>query len=167
MKKIIYIILIVGVLVSLALSIRNSTKSNEIRYFDYNRVYNECDLKVDLEKKLKTSGSEKESQLDSLKMEVSFLSQSINQKKASSEEILEFEKMKNRYLTFKERYEEEHISRKEEYYGQIRNHVNVKAESYAIEKGIDFYFASMGDGVLMYGSEIKDETEEFLNFLNQ
>ena len=135
-------------------------------FFDYNKVYNECELKLELEKDLEEVVSARKSELDSMQLNLSFMSNKIKSGNASNEDLNEFELMKSQYLTFQGRYEEENIRLKEEYFTQIRKEINEKAKIFAEETGLDYLFSAVGDGSLMYAKESEEVTEEFLNYVN-
>lgn len=136
-------------------------------YFDYNTAYNECDLKKSLETDLEKLVSSRKSELDSLQMELSFLSNKIQTGETNDAELTTFEDLKNRYLTMQNRYEEENIRLKETYFAQIRTDINEKAKSFAAANGYDYLFAAVGDGSLMYANESDDVTSQFLDYLNK
>jgi len=167
MNRIFKISIIAGVSLSLAMSFYTYFGQKNIAFFDYNEVYNNCELKQKLEKDLLKVGSERKGELDSLQFELSFLSQKIEQKKSSQIEIDRFEEMKNRYLTYQQKYEEENMRLKETYFNQIRKEINDKAKLFAESNGIDYFFAAVGDGSLMYGSPSVDLTEEFKLYVDK
>lgn len=136
-------------------------------FIDYNTVYNNCEIKKKLEKDLLTVTNSRKSELDSLQMELSFLSEKIKANTASNEQLGNFEDMKNRFLTLQEKYEEENIRLKETYFTQIRQEINEKAKEFSIKNGYDYLFSAMGDGSLMYASESEDVTEEFQHFIDK
>lgn len=157
----------VGLVLLLGINIYQYLNQTELAFFDYNIAYNNCKLKLKLEKDLMKVGSQRKSELDSLQMELSFLSQKIGEKRASQDETNFFEDMKNRFLTLKEKYEQENMQLKETYFGQIRKELNDKARMFAEKNGYDYLFAATGDGALMYASEAEDVTKEFQQFLDK
>jgi Skp family chaperone for outer membrane proteins len=152
---------------SICISVYAMSGKKQLAHFDYNEVYNDCTLKKTLEKDLESVVSSRKSELDSLQLELSFLSTKIQGGQTDQEELNRFENMKNRYLTFQERYEQENIRLKENYYAQIRTEINEKAREYAEENGYDYFFSAVGDGSLMYAVESDDKTKEFMNFLDK
>ena len=152
---------------ALILSFLGLKGDDNIVYFDYNEVYNNSDIKNRLEKDLKKVGSMRQSELDSLQMELSFLSKKIGENATNEQELGNFEDLKERYLGLQQHYEEESVRLKETYFNQIREEINKKAKTFAEMKGYDYVFAGMGDGTLMYGVEALDVTDEFQKYLNQ
>lgn len=136
-------------------------------FIDYNTVYNNCKLKVSLEKDLERLTTKRKSELDSLQLQVSFLSQEVSGANSSSEKLAEFENQKNRFLTLQQQYEQENMRLKETYFTQIRKDINDKTQAFAASKGYDYFFAAVGDGALMYGSESEDVTKEFQEYLDK
>ncbi len=160
--------LIVGLcIVSIAMCVSIVMNQKQTAFFDFNEVYNNCNLKVKLENDLKTVGSQRQAELDSLKMELTILSQAIESNTASNDQVQEFEDLKSRFLMFSQRYEEENIRLKDTYYSQIREEINEKAEIFAKENGYDYLFAAMGDGTIMYANPDEEVTEQFKSFLDK
>ncbi len=153
-------------IISLGLAISVFVNQKKIAFIDYNTVYNNCQIKKRLEKDLQSITNKRKNELDSLQMELSFLSEKIKVNNASKEEIGKFDEMRNRFMTFQEKYEEENVRLKETYFSQIRQEINDKAKEFALKKGYNYLFSAMGDGALMYGSESEDVTVEFQNFID-
>ena len=137
-------------------------------YFDYNEVYNNSDLKKKLEKDLEMVVGMRKTQLDSMQLELSFISQKIQAGTVNDQAILsKFEDDKSRYMTYQSQYEEENARLKETYFNQIRKDINDKSMLYAKEQGYTFLFAAMGDGALMYADENKNITDDILEYINK
>ncbi|MCH2229643.1 MAG: OmpH family outer membrane protein [Crocinitomicaceae bacterium] len=166
MNRIKDIILFTGVIVAIILAVMANSQNNDIAFFDYNRVYNECNLKIELENDLKTVSSSRQSELDSLQMELSFFSDKISKRTSSEEETMKFEELRNRYLGLKQRYEEENLRLKENYFTQIRQSINEQSKDFAKEIDVDYFFAAVGDGSLMYADDVEDMTAELILFVN-
>ena len=136
-------------------------------FIDYNTVYNNCKLKISLEKDLQRVTQSRKSELDSMQLELSFLSQAIQSGKTDNTRLAAFEDAKTRFLTLQERYEQENMRLKETYFTQIRQEINDKAKLFAAQHGYDYFFAAMGDGALMYASESQDVTKAFQAYLDK
>lgn len=160
-------ILLVGLLaVSISLTIYTLMNQPKTGYFDYNEVYNNCKLKLRLEKDLVRVGNGRKSELDSLQLELTFLSQKIEAKQASAGELGNFEDLKNRFLTLQGRYEEENMRLKETYFNQITKEINDKARLFGAENHYDYLFSANGDGSLMYGADGENVTKAFQKYLD-
>ncbi len=166
-NKFLKISLIASVLISLTISITVFVTQKKTAFIDYNTVYNNCTIKKKLEKDLLSVANNRKSELDSLQMELSFLSEKIQANTASNEQLSNFEDMKNRFLTLQEKYEEENIRLKETYFTQIRQDINEKAKEFSIKNGYDYLFSANGDGALMYSSESEDVTKDFQLFIDK
>lgn len=168
MKKGIYIGFTALILTNLVLIGLYFLRSNDnTAYFEFNKVYNECALKIKLEKDLEKVFSTRKSELDSLQLELSLLSGKIEAKTASGLELQQFEDMKNRFLTIQDNYGQENARLKETYTAQIRKEINEKARLFAEQKGYTYLFAAMGDGTIMYGADKKDVTKDFQEFIDK
>ncbi len=167
MKKtgwiIIIALLVINTVAIAWLYMGNPTKT---AYIDYNIVYNNCKLKLSLEKDLQRVTNLRKAELDSMQLELSFQSESIKNGKASQETLDTFEETKNRFFMLQTRYEEENMRLKETYSTQIRKEINEKSRQFAESRGYAYLFAAMGDGAIMYGSPSEDVTAEFRKFLD-
>ena len=137
-------------------------------FFDYNKVYNDSAMKQKLEKDLERLVSMRKSQLDSMQLELSFVSQRIQSGSVKDAATLgKFEDDKSRYMTYQQQFEEENSRLKETYFNQIRKDINDKAVLFAKEQNYTFLFAAMGDGALMYADEKRDVTKAFQEYVNR
>lgn len=168
MKKQLLVISAIAIgIAALTMSIVNSGGQMKMAYFDYNKVYNESSLKKDLEKDLERLVSSRKSELDSMQLELTLMSNRVQSGTANQEDLNQFEDMKNKYLTYQGRYEEENYRLKEQYSKQIRTKINEMSQDYAEEGGYDYLFSATGDGSLMYGKETEEITDELLEYLNK
>jgi Skp family chaperone for outer membrane proteins len=166
-KKPFLLIITIVLCVNVIFTWLNYSNQKNIAFFDYNEVYNDAQLKKELESDLQKVVSNRKGQLDSLQLELSFLSQTIESGKGTPDQLNEFEDMKERFLTLQNRYEEENIRLKETYFTQIRTKINDMAKLYAEKNGYQYLFAAVGDGSLMYGAETEDVTKDFKAYLNK
>lgn len=164
-KKSLIVVLIFLSVSSISFSIYSFFTRPKIAFFEYNSIYNNCSLKKKLEEDLKKVGSVRNSQLDSLQLELTFVSDKIKSNTASDIEKQNFEMLRDRFLNYQEKYQEENMQLKESYFNQIREYINEKAKLYAESKGYDFLLSANGDGALMFGSEKQNVTDDFLRFV--
>jgi Skp family chaperone for outer membrane proteins len=167
LKKLLVISGIVLLLANTAGLICVYCSQTKTAFIDYNTVYNNCKLKLTLEKDLERLTNLRKSELDSLQLQLSFLSQEVSSGKASGAKLEQFEQEKTKFLTMQQRYEEENVRLKETYFTQIRKEINDKSQAFAAAKGYDYLFAAVGDGALMYGSEARDVTKAFQEYLDK
>lgn len=168
MKKGIYIGISVLILTNLlVIGLYFFGAHDKTAYFDFNKVYNNCNLKKSLETDLEKVFSVRKSHLDSLQMELSLLSEKIEAKSASESDFRSFEDLKTRFLSLQENYEQENLRLKDNYTSQIRKEINEKARQFSEQQGYTYLFAAMGDGTIMYGAEKNDVTKEFQEFIDK
>ena len=154
-------------IVAIVMSALALNAEKKIAYFDYAKVHEECDLKERLQKDLEKVVSRRTSELDSIKLELTFLSNKVQANNADQEELNLFEDMKNRYLTLQNSYEQENYRLKEEYFNQIRQSINEKAKSFGEDNGYNYLFSTVGDDALMYADEGEDITKEMIEYVNR
>ncbi len=166
-KKAIQLLTLFLAITAVSLSLFSVVSKKKIRWFNYNKVYSQSQLKKNLEKDLEQIVSNRSSELDSIRMEISFLSHKVKSGKSTDDELDLFEELKNRYLTLQNNYERENVKLKEMYFTQIREEINLRSKEFAIEFKIDYLFSAVGDGALMFASEEEEVTQEVLKFINQ
>lgn len=155
-------------IVAIVMSTLALNGQKKMAYFDYAKVHEGCELKESLEKDLAKVVSSRTSELDSLKLELTFLSNKVQANNADQSELDLFEDLKNRYLTLQDTYEQENYRLKEEYFNQIRKAINDKAKSYGEDNGYDYLFSvSPNEGALMYASEGEDVTKDVMEYVNK
>lgn len=154
-------------IVAIVMSALALKEQKKVAYFVYAEVHEECDLKERLQKDLEKVVSRRTSELDSIKLELTFLSNKVQANNADQEELDLFEDMKNRYLTLQNSYEQENYRLKEEYFNQIRQSINDKAKAFGEDNGYDYLFSAVGDGALMYADEGEDITEQMIEYVNR
>ena len=161
-----YLPSILAVLALVLASIIYFTK-DQVAFIDYNEVYNNCEMKKDLEKELERVTNLRKSSLDSLQLQLNFISNQVKSNTGGQAKLTEFEDMKSMYMNLEQQYKEENMRLKESYFGQIRSEISEKIKQYADANGYDFVFSLMGDGALQYGAEGKNITKDFQAFLNK
>lgn len=153
--------------VSIVLSLLALNQQRKVAYFDYAEVHEGCNLKKNLESDLEKVVSARKSQLDSLNLELTLLSNKVQSDNADQEELDRFEDMKSRFLTLQNTFEQENYRLKEEYFNQIRKSINEKAKSFGETNGYDYLFSAVGDGALMYADKGQDVTDQMLEYVNR
>lgn len=152
---------------ALSFSLFKSDTSKTMAFIDYNKVYNDCSLKKELEKDLEKVVSSRKSELDSMQLELSFMSNAIQTGNSDGEKLEAFENLKHRYLTLQNLYEEENLRLKEQYFTQIRTHINEKAKEFGEDNEYNYLLAAVGDGSLMYASDSEDVTDKFMEYIDK
>lgn len=161
-------VLSLGAIIFVAIFIlENSRSHNNIAYFDFNKVYNECSLKSELEKDLERVVTSRNSELDSLNISLTYLSSKSDNSGLDEEESDEFEFKKARFYSLQEKYAVENQNLKSQFFQKIKIMINKKAVDFAQEQGIDLMLSANGDGSVMYGVDEIDITKEFLKYVNQ
>lgn len=166
-KNVILAGVVLSAIVAVVMSVLALTGQKKVAFFDYSKVHEESNLKGQLQKDLEMVVSKRTSELDSLKLELTFLSNKVKANTADQEDLDLFEDMKNRYLMLQNTYEQENIRLKEEYFNQILKSINDKAKAFGEDNGYDYLFSAAGDGTLMYASEAEDVTKEMIEYVNR
>lgn len=139
---------------------------DSIVYFDYNEVYNHCEMKKDLEKELERVTNIRRSTLDSMQLQLKFLSNQLNSDESNSSKLSDFEDLKNVFMNMEQQYKEENMRLKDSYFNQIKSHISERIKIFAEQEGYDIVLTLSNDGSLLYGNDNKDITKDFQAFID-
>ena len=136
-------------------------------YVDTNKLFNEFQLKKELELTLSNVKNQRKQILDSLELQLNVLSGQLNGKKALSAGDKEtFASLREEYFYKKKQFDEDNEALTQKYNQQIFQQLNQYIQDYSKEEGYDYVFGAEGSGALMAASEKKNITEEVLSFIN-
>ncbi len=137
-------------------------------YIIIGEVFNEFQLKKDLEKKFKTTAQTRKLILDSLEFQLNVLSKKIQDEQGKDRKNIDvFQIKRDDFLRKKKQFEEENIALTNEYDQQIIKQLNQYTKDYGKEHGYTYIFGTDGNGSLMYGSENKNINKEIVTFINK
>lgn len=168
-KNLIGICTLIAATAALTMSIINYTARPKSAYVDLGKVYNEFVLKQDLETKLTDVSVLRQSQLDSLKLELTTLGRTYqNETNVDLKKDLETEYLTKRqeYLMKESTYTEEAERLTAEYDEQIWKQINQYVRDFGAKNGYNYIYGAEGSGSLMYGSDSENITEEIVGYVN-
>lgn len=142
-------------------------KPVKLGYIDIQAVFNEFNLKKELEKDLLTTKSRHDRVLDSLANSLQLLASKLELKEnPAKEEIADFERKRQVFVAQKQQFEEQHRQLTEQYDQQIITQLNQYVKQYGQENGYSYIFGNDGNGTLMYAPEAENITGEVVQYLN-
>jgi outer membrane protein len=127
-------------------------------YIDIKKVFNNFQMKKELEQRFKTAQVVRDKVLDSLQGNLRIISKILNGQKQSALNIDEnlvrqFEIRRNEYLKTKERLEEESASLSQKFDSQILERMTEYIMDYGKKNNYDFIYGADGNGSLMYSND--------------
>ena len=169
------VILWVLVLVFGGLSIYNLTsksdakeiKEKKIGYVNTQEVFNDFELKKELEIKLKRELDYKQSFLDSLAYDIQLMQTRLNAVvEPSQEDVKIFQKQKALYFEHKQEIETNSAEKTREFDAQIINQMNSYIAEFGKEKGYEYVLGNNSSGFILYGKQVNEITKEVIAFIN-
>jgi Skp family chaperone for outer membrane proteins len=157
------------VIVLLLLIYLQGNNKDKIYYVETATLYNEFDLKKELEKEYDQIIGFREKQKDSLEsLKAAIYEELKNSSKYSDQEkeaiwqqqSARIDKEKNEIL-------ETNVSLTREYEEKIWKQLNAYVKDYRKKHNIDFLFGAMGDGHILSASEKKNMTDDLIIYVNK
>ena len=147
-------------------------KKEKTAYVDISKLYNDFQLKKELETKLIKVQQARKNMLDSLRLQLEFLSGNINSDRtitgdAKQKQVQEFESRKMHYYQMEKSFSEDNEKFSSEYKEQILIQFNPYVNNYGKENGYEFIYGTDGTGAVMYASESKNITDKVVKYVDE
>lgn len=168
MKKILFFGLGVFLTIVIALVtyyIMDISKNKKTAYVELAKVYNDFQMKKELEAKLNNIEQARKTILDSLKISLNALSMEIKSEK-DKEAIQKFQIKKSEYLAKQQNFENDNQATTKRYSDQIWQQINQYVKDYGIQNKYSTIFGADGSGNLLYADEKMDITNEISKYIN-
>jgi outer membrane protein len=142
-------------------------KKDKVAYVNLSKLYNEFEMKKELEAKLMNVQQARKTILDSIGLTLDQMSLKVQNTKDGDPLRIDFER-KRQELAYKQQdFDQDNQALTEQYTSQIWKQINQYVQDYAKANDYDFIFGGDGSGVLMYGNDKKNITEEVKSYINQ
>lgn len=136
-------------------------------YVDIEVLFNDFEMKKELEKSYTVTAKQKQQLLDSLVFELKLIEQSFSGlKKIPAEEITRYDIKKEQYIARLKKAEQENSELMGTYDEQIKTQLNLYTQEYGKKNGYTYIHAN-SNGSLMYADITKDLTKDVLIFINK
>lgn len=137
-------------------------------YVDNVALYNQFELKQELEAKYLAFKQQTESELDSLKIELKALATTLDeQENKSPVQVREFNRIRQQFLERQERIQEQDEALSNTYTEQVWEHLNTYLKDYGQEEKYAFILGGSGQGNIMYSNKQNDLTNELVEYVNR
>ncbi len=142
-------------------------QQNTIVWVNLSKVYNEFDLKKELEGKFKIVQTERKKILDSLELNLKVLGNQVELTKGKDEvKLYEFQMKREEYLTKKEQFEQDNAQLQGDYNQQVLTQINQYVKEYALSNNYSYVLGADGTGTLMFANDGKEVTGDILVYIN-
>ena len=166
MKNIIISALIQVLLLVVFLLLIDS-KKEKTSFVKLDKVYEEFQLKKDLEGKFKNIEAKRKSILDSLEFELSLQAKKIENKTIEDRNLMnDYQEKKETYFLKKQQFTQDNQAIMDQYHTQIINKLNEYVSSYGKNNNYSYVLGTDGSGTIMYGKEENDITTEIIKYIN-
>lgn len=158
-------IIISGLIVIVAVMYSNQKK---VAYVELGEVYNDFQLKKELEAKLEKVQQTRQSMLDSIAMDLESMARKLDMQKMNDEEAIEkFEAVKQDYLMKQRIFSEDNSSATDQYTEQIWKQLNQYVKDFGQTHGYDYILGADGSGAVMFAAEGENITKEVKQYINE
>lgn len=137
-------------------------------YVDNLQLYNEFELKKELESDYQQLHAANEASLDSIKRELQALAQYLDgQEQKDPEKVIRFNSVRQEFIDSREAIELTEQQITENYTDQVWLHLNEYVKAFAEEKGYDYVLGGSGQGNVMYAKDGLNVTAELIAYVNR
>lgn len=160
-------IIVFSAVVFIATSFYLTYPKEKIGYVELNKLFNDFELKKELENKLTSVKQTRQNLLDSMEFGLRVLLKQIeSEEKKDKEKIASFEIKREEYLQRKRETEEDNSAMLREYDKQIVAQLTQYVKDFGEKNGYTFIYGAEGSGTIMYADTTKDVTEQVKKYIN-
>ena len=143
------------------------TRTNNV-YVINAEVYNNFEMKKELEARMTVTQQQRKSILDSLGLKIEMLKQTYYMNGSSDTTTANVIRgMQQELYTRQQMFTEDNERMMQQYEEQIWKQLNQYAQDYGKEKGYTILFGANGDGGIMYADQAVNVTEELKMYVNE
>ncbi|MBX7204102.1 MAG: OmpH family outer membrane protein [Bacteroidia bacterium] len=142
-------------------------RSSKIGWMDLPKVYDQFAYKKQLQKELESRQLATGNQIDSIEMELSVLSNLMNEDKGKESLINEHRRKGNMLLMQKKKLEEQLEEVRTDFHNKITMQLNQYVRDYAESQNYDLVLSADGSGILMYGEGKIELTDNIIAYINK
>ncbi len=130
-------------------------------------LYNGFEMKKEMEQKYLGVKNARDKILDSLTLELKFISQKIEtEQEKNPNTIKEFTTKRNDYLQYKQNFEADNTALSQKYDQEILTQMNQYVQDYGEANGYTYVFGNDGNGSIMYAKNTNNITKQVIDYIN-
>jgi len=161
-----HIILLIIAVGALSLSVFNTTAKSKTAYVNTVEVYNQFEMKIELEKKLEETKNARTRILDSLLNDVETIVNYLRKNENDNEAVDRYQFMRENYLKKEKQFEEDNRALAQKYTDQVWDQLNQYVKDFGDERKYQYIYGTTGQGNLMYAKDQLDISKEVLEYVN-
>lgn len=165
-KKTIIILSVAAVVLATAVFTLVKCLQPKTGYVDLVMVYNEFNMKKELDTKLQDIQQKRKNIMDSLGMQLTLLGQKAELTQEGDSLRFLYTQQRNYYLTQQQQFEQDNNTTAQVYQDQIWKQINQYVSEYGKEHGYSYIFGGDGSGSVMYAENGNDLTEQMKVYVN-
>jgi|SRR6185312_5108891 len=166
-KNYLIILLIMLTTASIYFNYRSYSKETKLGYIDIQGVFNEFNMKKDMQKKLVMGTSGIKARLDSMRLGLQAEKARLDaMKNPPKEDVGIFYQKREEYYMGSKNFENMKDSLTKQYDKQILGQLNQYVQEYGKANGYTYIFGSDQNGSIMYAGQGEDLTAEVIKYLN-
>jgi outer membrane protein len=166
MKSLVFYVIGPLLLLSIGISVFCFAQLSKIKTIDIIKVYDQFQMKIDLENQMLKEQEAKSRILDSAKVELDLMLDSYK-KGDKTFSMDEFQKRKEIYMRNYNQYEDEAQEKEDKYKVIIMKRLKQYLSDYSNKKGINVLLGNDGGIVLLFSNPDMDLTSDVLEYANQ
>ncbi len=167
MNKIIIAITSILAITAFVISTIQYFTSPKTAYVSTAELYNEFNLKKELEGRYLREQGQRNKELDSIKLQVqNRYTELLNQKSPDKAQIQKFEALESWYYQKEEEIKEEDGRQAQDYTEQVWKQLNQYIKEYGDKESYTYLYGARGEGNLLYAKDSKNVTKELIEFVN-
>lgn len=167
-EKVLWVLVILSIFIGLYGVFFNIDKSPvKIGYVDIKQVFEEFEMKKELQQKLEKTLLSKQTVIDSLKFKLQALSSSLqSQEKPKEEEITEFQVLQKYFIQEKESFDLFNQEQTQQYNTQIISQMTQYIKDYGFNNEYEYILGSDENGNVLYGKKVNNLTQDIIVYIN-
>jgi len=158
------LIIIVGA-ITIYLAFGGTSKKQA--WLDLNKLYNEFEMKKELDKKFLATENARKKITDSLELDLKLVFTQLQKDEKNKELINVFETKREYFLTRKQQLDEDSQQNRDQLYEQILNQINQYIKDLGKSENYSIIFGADGRGTVMYADDKIDITNHAIEFINK
>jgi outer membrane protein len=168
MKREFYILLILLILGLIGSAVYSKSQQKKIAFVKIGELYNDFEMKKELERSLISISNSRKNILDSMELELKLIDKKIQTNSASDANLKDlFESKRENYFLKKNQFQEDNNQMQEQYTANIMKQLNQYVADYGRENEYWYIFGAEGSGALMYADSKEEITKEVGKYINE
>lgn len=131
-------------------------------------LYNNFELKKELEKKFKSTSISRQQVLDSLQLNLQVLARRVEETQGKNDTlVMLFQRKRGEFAQMQQTLSEDNDALGQQYDNEILSQLNQYVKDFGEESGYTYIFGNDGNGSLMYAKDAENITDKVTKYINE